>query len=75
VEVEYLLADEEHAVAHVHVRLSGGLQARISEHWTIRDGRVVELRPFYWDPGAITAARGMTQMVRRPRPTGMAGRA
>jgi ketosteroid isomerase-like protein len=55
-EVEYVLADEEHAVGHIRVTLSGGLEVRISEHWTIRDGKVVELRPFYWDPSTITAA-------------------
>jgi ketosteroid isomerase-like protein len=55
-QVEYVLADEEHAVGHIRVKLSGGIEVRISEHWTIRDGRVVELRPFYWDPSTITAA-------------------
>ena len=55
-EVEYVLADAEHAVGHFRVKLSGGVEARISEHWTIRDGKVVELRPFYWNPGTIVDA-------------------
>jgi ketosteroid isomerase-like protein len=55
-EVEYVLADAEHAVGHFRVKLSGGPEARISEHWTIRDGKVVELRPFYWNPGTIVDA-------------------
>ena len=26
------------------------------EHWTLRDGKVVELRPYYWDTATVQAA-------------------
>ncbi|MBG6089448.1 nuclear transport factor 2 family protein [Actinomadura viridis] len=32
------------------------VQAHIVQLITVRDGRMLECRPFYWDPGAITAA-------------------
>ena len=55
--VEYILADEERAVAVVRVGLQGGLgEVRISEHWKFRNGKAVEVRPFYWDPEAVTKA-------------------
>lgn len=56
-EVEYICADEHHAVASLRVRFADGSgETRISEHVTIRDGVAVELRPFYWDTDAVNAA-------------------
>jgi ketosteroid isomerase-like protein len=56
-EVEYVCADEHHAVASLRVRFADGRgETRLSEHITIRDGLAVEIRPFYWDTDAINAA-------------------
>ncbi|MFD8705570.1 nuclear transport factor 2 family protein [Kitasatospora sp. NPDC059648] len=32
------------------------LHTRIVQEMTVRDGRIAEIRPFYWDPAAVTAA-------------------
>jgi len=29
---------------------------RLSEHFRVRDGRITEIRPFYWDTAAVVAA-------------------
>lgn len=55
--VEYILADEEHAVAVVRIKLRGGFgEVRISEHWKFKNDKAVEARPFYWDPAAVAKA-------------------
>ena len=56
-EVEYVCADEHHAVASLRVRFADGSgETRLSEHVTIRDGMVVEIRPFFWDTNAVVDA-------------------
>jgi len=61
--VEYILADEERAVAMIRVGLHGGLgEIRVSEHWKFRNGKAVEVRPFYWDPEAVTEAVASTKL-------------
>jgi ketosteroid isomerase-like protein len=56
-QVEYICAGEDHAVASLIVQaLDGGGEIRLSEHATIRDGQVTEIRVFYWDTGVVNAA-------------------
>jgi hypothetical protein len=31
-------------------------ETRIVQEMTVRDGRIYEIRPFYWDPAAVSAA-------------------
>lgn len=55
--VDYILTYDEHVVAVVRVHLQGGLgEIRISEHWKFKDGKAIEVRPFYWDPAAVAKA-------------------
>lgn len=38
-------------------RASGrALETRIVQLMSVRDGRITEIRPFYWDPTAVTTA-------------------
>lgn len=56
-EVEDLIVDGEKAVALVTLpfRSREGETSPVAEVWHVRDGRVVEVRPYYWDTSAITA--------------------
>ena len=54
VEVKELLDAGQTVVAliHLRVKLKGSgrtVEMPVAEFWRLRDGKVVELRPFYWD--------------------------
>jgi ketosteroid isomerase-like protein len=54
-EVETLTADEDRVVATLRVGLHSGGESLLSEHWTMRDGKAIELRVFCFDPTAVAA--------------------
>lgn len=51
IDIEELVADGEYVVGRASFNLSGpsGYRVTVSEWWRIIDGKVVEVRPFYWD--------------------------
>lgn len=55
--VEKLIGDSETVVALVRGTWRGdngrNVEVRLSEWFTFADGKVVELRAFYWDSGAL----------------------
>jgi len=58
---ERFLGEGDHVLIQLHfegrVRSTGKqLSMGVIEHWLLRDGKVVELRPYYWDTAAIQAA-------------------
>ncbi|MFE6775333.1 nuclear transport factor 2 family protein [Streptomyces sp. NPDC057702] len=64
VEQEFL-ATGETAVVHTRVRARARATGRaldfpILQTLTVRDGRITEIRPFYWDTRAIAAACATT---------------
>ena len=53
--VQDLVADGDTVVATLTLGLRNGGEAQITEIWTLRDGKAVELRVFWFDP-AVAAA-------------------
>lgn len=45
-------------VRFVARRTGRELDTRIVQEMTVRDGRIHEIRPYYWDPAAVSAALG-----------------
>ncbi len=44
------------ALMRVKIGLKGSdtvVDTRVAEFWKLRDGKVIELRPFYWDTAAL----------------------
>jgi uncharacterized protein len=60
-----IVADGPHRVvaivdAHGTAPVSGEQWTmRVSEHFWIEDGRITEIRPFYWDPAGLRRILGM----------------
>ncbi|WP_437316791.1 nuclear transport factor 2 family protein [Sorangium sp. So ce385] len=61
VEVDGMVADGDQVI--VMLRLKLGLkgsdrefETKVAEYWRLRDGKVIELRPFYWDTAALVSA-------------------
>lgn len=61
VEVDGMLSDGDQVIAMLRLKL--GLkdsdrvfETRVAEYWRLRDGKAIELRPFYWDTAALAAA-------------------
>ena len=55
--IDTLTADEDRVVAVIRIPLRGGDgEALISEHWTMRDGKAVELNVFWFDTALVPAA-------------------
>ena len=55
-EVEHLVAEGDHVVAVIRLGLQSGGDARVTEHWLMRDGKAVEVRVFWFDPTVATAS-------------------
>lgn len=53
-DVIQLTADEDRVIALLRLGLKGGSDALVSEHWRLRNGKVVEVRAFWEDPLAAT---------------------
>jgi ketosteroid isomerase-like protein len=52
--VDELIVDGERAVGLVNLTLRGReIQSSVAEVWRVRGGRVVEIRPYYFDTAAI----------------------
>ncbi|AUX42405.1 uncharacterized protein SOCE26_038360 [Sorangium cellulosum] len=61
VEVEGMLADGDQVIAMLRVKLGlkgsdREFETKVAEYWRLRDGKVIELRPFYWDTAALVSA-------------------
>jgi len=55
--VDDLIVDGEMAVGLVSLRFRGSEgRATVAEVWRVRDDRVVEIKPFYYDTAAIVSA-------------------
>ncbi|MGV0792974.1 nuclear transport factor 2 family protein [Mycolicibacterium sp. XJ1819] len=55
-EVEELVVDGPRAVGLITLLFRGrdGERSAVAEVWEVRDGQIVEIRPYYWDTKAIT---------------------
>ncbi len=57
VEIPDIVASDNQAIAHVVMTLEGldgvTYQSEILEQWRVKDGKIIEVRPFYWNPGEI----------------------
>ena len=55
IDVKRIVADGEYVVGMVSFMTSGSTPHEVSltEWWHILDGKVVEIRPFYWDTEAL----------------------
>jgi ketosteroid isomerase-like protein len=55
VDVKRIVADGEYVVGMVSFMTSGPTphEVKLSEWWHILDGKVVEVRPFYWDTAVL----------------------
>ena len=58
--VEDLIADGDTVVATLTLGLRNGADAQITEVWTLRDGKAVDLRVFWFDPAVAQAAAAAT---------------
>ncbi|MFJ3310671.1 nuclear transport factor 2 family protein [Streptomyces sp. NPDC086549] len=54
--LESLSADGDHVAALLTAKSSKGDDLHISEHWTLRDGKVWRMRVFYHDTAPLLAA-------------------
>jgi ketosteroid isomerase-like protein len=55
--IEKIVVDGEYGIGLVDLpfRDRAGESCPVSEVWRVRNSRVVEIRPFYWDTAAIAA--------------------
>jgi uncharacterized protein len=55
--IEKIVVDGEYGIGLVDLpfRDRAGQSCEVSEVYRVRNGRVVEIRPFYWDTAAIAA--------------------
>lgn len=52
--IEHLIADRDHVIAVLRIPdRATGRDTVLAEHSTLRDGRVVEMRIFYFDPQSL----------------------
>jgi ketosteroid isomerase-like protein len=52
--VEDLVAEGDKVVALIRVAVRGGVpDALVTEHWTMREGKAIELRVFWYDPTQV----------------------
>lgn len=54
-EVEKVIAEDDHVVAVIRMGLQSGDEARITEHWHMRDGKAAEVHVFWFDTALATA--------------------
>ena len=55
--VDEIIVDGERAIGLVNLVFRGREGGcAVAESWRVHDGRIVEVRPFYWDTAAITGA-------------------
>lgn len=55
-EVDHVVAEDDRVAALLRIGLQDGSEAIVSEHWLMRDGKAIELRTFWHDPGMGSAA-------------------
>ncbi|HEX6391790.1 MAG TPA: nuclear transport factor 2 family protein [Solirubrobacteraceae bacterium] len=53
--VEDLVADGDTVVATLTIGLRNGADAQVAEIWTLRDGKAVDVRVFWFDPEVAAA--------------------
>jgi ketosteroid isomerase-like protein len=55
--IESIVADGEYGIGLITlpIRERPGQTHAVSEVWQVRNGKVVEVRPFYWDTAALQA--------------------
>ncbi len=59
INMERIVAGDEYVVAMgSFMTADHSYQVKITEWWQIKDGKVVEVRPFYWDTQELNAALG-----------------
>jgi len=51
IDLKRMVADDDYVVAMASFMTSGAdpQEVKITEWWQIKDGKVIEVRPFYWD--------------------------
>ena len=59
IEMERIVANDEYVVAMgSFLTADHSYRVQITEWWQIKDGKVVEVRPFYWDTQELNTALG-----------------
>lgn len=53
-EIETIIVDSSRAVGLLRVPLRAGAVMQVAEVFRVDDGRIVEVRPYYWDTAALS---------------------
>jgi ketosteroid isomerase-like protein len=65
-----LSADGDHVAALLTARTPGGAEIWIAEHWMLRDGKVLQMRVFYYDTRPLLSPQSATPAYPTQMPWG-----